>query len=120
MIPPSPRDRRNQKKRTRRNPGCGLVALVRSTRSLDQLEALALAYGEGVAQLEGAGIDVIALGSHGLAVDLDAAAVDIATSLAGARRKTQVLEQAGEVDLALVVNGQLDMLLGGSRRAGPP
>ena len=79
---------------------------------LDQLEALALAHGEGVAQLEDAGIDVIALGSHGLAVDLDTAAVDIATSLAGARRKTQVLEQAGEVDLALVVNSQLNVLLG--------
>ena len=79
---------------------------------LDQFKALALAYGEGVAQLEGARIDVVALGSHRLAVDLDAAAVDVATGLAGARRKTQVLEQAGEVNLTLVVNGQLDVLLG--------
>ena len=79
---------------------------------LNQLKALALAHGEGVAQLEGAGIDVVALGSHGLAVDLDAAAVDIATSLAGARRKIQVLEQASEVDLALVVDGQLNVFLG--------
>ena len=45
---------------------------------LDQLEAFALTYGEGVAQFEGAGVDVVALGSHSLAVDLDAAAVDVA------------------------------------------
>ena len=57
-------------------------------------------------------VDVVALGSHSLAVDLDAAAVDIATSLAGACRKAQVLEQAGEVNLALVVDGQLNVLLG--------
>lgn len=79
---------------------------------LDQFKALALAHGEGVAQLECAGVDVVALGSHGLAVNLDAAAIDIATGLAGAGRKTQVLEQAGEVDLALVVNSQINVLLG--------
>ena len=85
---------------------------MRSTRSLDQLKALALAHGEGVAQLEGARIDVVALGSHSLAVDLDAAAVDVAAGLTGAGRKAQVLEQASEVNLALVVDGQLNVLLG--------
>ena len=62
--------------------------------------------------LRALGLDVVALGSHGLAVDLDAAAVDVAAGLTGAGRKAQVLEQASEVDLALVVNSQLNMLLG--------
>ena len=63
---------------------------VRLTYSLDQLKSFALAYGEDVAQLEGAGVDVVALGSHGLAVDLDAAAVDIAAGLAGAGRNCRI------------------------------
>lgn len=71
-----------------REPIAGLSTLyaARARGLLGQTGELALANLEHHAALQACGIDVIALGSHGLAVDLDATAVDQATGLAGRRR----------------------------------
>lgn len=57
-------------------------------RSLGQTGELALADLQDRAGLEGRGVHVVGLGCDGLAVELDAAAVDVATSLTGARDQT--------------------------------